>query len=294
MEKAEEANPPIIGVENAEEVKPVFVTEEEYEELKADEERQLDEKLKGNPVNIPATSDYNQDASLYLLRELRLFKIEMWLLIVPIITGLFIGVLSFFNVIPMIFNIASFAIMAVVAGGLYIFKKMNYMPNKEKRLVERIYQSGQVFITCEKIKDGKVKFGGTAEPSTVTNLVAHVEGYSGQPLVKCYEGHYENLNVNKVMKSIINARSSRFVNDLADEAGNEGARLERLKNTIAGKDINNGILLVAIALIGIILVAYIWLVALPQTDTLVAIQKGIENLPTAISRLQPQVVNVGG
>jgi hypothetical protein len=290
MEIAEEAQK--AAVEKQPE--PIYVTEEEYEDMKAVEERELDESLKGNPVEIPATSDYCQDASIFLLRDLRIFKIELWLLIVPIITGVFIGLLSFLNVIPMVFNIASFAIMVLVAGGIFAFKKMNYMPNRKRRLVERIYQSGQVFITCEEIKDGKVKFGGTAEPSTVTNLVAHVEGYSGQPIVKCYEGHYENLNINKVMKGLINAKSSRFMNDAMDEAGNEGARLERLKNMIAGKDVNNTTLLMAIGLVLVVLVGYIWFFALPQADVLKAIQIGVEAIPAAIKANVPQIVNVGG
>jgi len=290
MEEAEEAQK--AAVEKQPE--PIYLTEKEYDNLKAEEERLLEEQIKGNPVEIPATSDYCQDASIFLLRDLRLFKIELWLLIVPIITGLFIGLLSFLNVIPMVFNIASFAIMAMVAGGIFLFKRMNYMPNRERRLVQRFYQSGQSFITCEIIPKGKVSYGNKLAPSIVTNLVAHTEGYSGQPLVLSYEGHYENLNINKVMKGIIDPLSASAMNDALDEAGNEAVRLERLKNMIAGKDINNTTLLMAIAVVGVILVAYIWFVALPQTDTLKAIQIGVEAIPAAIKANVPQIVNVGG
>lgn len=286
-------------VKEEEEPEDLFLSQAEYDDLM--EKKQMGEETTNEkPVNLGAEHLKNQNNSLFLLRDLRLCRIEHWLLLVPIISGIFIAIFSFFEVIPMFFNIISFALCAVTALGIYFYKKMNYMPNKEKRLVQRIYQSGQSFISCEKIKENKVTFGENAEGTVVTNLVSHIEGYSGQPLIVAYEGHYENLSISQIMKGLINPRSSSKVKAALDESYTKGIRDERMKNEALGKDIGNGVVLAGIGLIIIILVAYIVLFALPQTEILQAIQKGIEGLPAVVKSAtvavssNAQVVDLGG
>jgi hypothetical protein len=277
---AEEALP-----ENA-----VVLTEEAYEQEQEKQEIVEDEKLASKQIPIPDAPDYDPSQALYLIRDMWLYKNEPIVLIFGSVLSAAMVVFAYLKIIPLELGFLSFGMMLLMTWGVWLIKRQFFLPNKGKRMIARVYQSGQLFITCEKLKEGRVNFGKSSEDAVVTNVVAHTEGYSGQPFILAYEGHYENLNMNRVMKGYINPRSSAKVNAALDKAYDKGVKDQQMMTKLAGQDVTNGTLMLAIGIIGLILIGYIWLIAMPQAETLEAIKKGVEAIPSAIAALPQAAV----
>ncbi len=274
-----------------------IVTEEELEKEKAQEDNtdnreivtaiwnkeenkeRLDKKMRENKnPDVIVT-----EKAAYLFREIPLYKIEPIVLAITIVSGIFIGVLVFLGVLDSMFSLLSFGLLAVISGGIWLFKFINYKPNKNKRIVLKIFNSGGVALCCEKIKDNKIQFNRNTEPSVITNLRAHTDVYSGHPFIIAIEDHFENIDVLKTVKGKISSRTSGKVMAALDEAHQQGVRSERMKNMMLGKQLDNSWLLIGIIIVILLLGYYIWFMAAPMIDSIAALGESISVLSSNVS-----------
>lgn len=276
----------------------IVVTEEEYEQENSDE-NEPDEETRQNLIDVwqdeenaaklneaiakyPKADVVVTNKAAYLFRDIPLYKIEPILLAVVILFGLFFSVLSILGVMDMMFLIVPFILVSALSGGIWIFKFLNYMPNKERRIGIKVFSSGGVALFCEKLKDNKISFNKNSESSVVTNLRAHTDVFSGHPFVVAIENHFENIDILKLLKGKINPRTSAKMIAALDEAMAHGVRSERMKNTLMGKQVDNTILVVLLAAVLLLLGWYIFFMAAPMNDSIQALSNSVSALPNEL------------
>lgn len=104
------------------------------------------------------------------------------------------------NLVGTMNSIYLLAVLApvLVMVAFFCYKFVSYYPRKNKVIVARVWKTGLIRFSVERIKDGILFFekGPTGEKIKVTNPKYHWDNATGRPVIVLKEGDGENQNLN--------------------------------------------------------------------------------------------------
>lgn len=265
---------------SAEEIEP---TEEKIdEEIQSAEEQLLEEKKEyQQKINEEIKKYKNADIvatakATYLLYELPFFKLEPYVLAAITLVTIFLVGMATVGMLDPLFTLVAFCLMVLTAWGFWGIKRFFYMPSKKRFPVFKVFGSGLGALVCEKIDESKVWFSKNLAPTVITNYRAMTEMFTGYPLIIAFEGYFENIDLPNMMRGKANLRLAERLKAAQDEAIEQGMRKERLKQqSIKQSILSNPVAWIGIAIL-LVLLAYIFFIALPQSDALGKVSEMID------------------
>jgi len=147
------------------------------------------------------------------------------------------------------------AIPFLVMIGFYSYRLFVFTPRGNKHMVARIYSTGGVRISVDKIKNNSIKFasGVMGEAMKVVNPKKHWLTNIGKPFIVLFEGDDSNADLNQLAGDV--SDKSRDTNSVNDSMFDFGVRWERKMKEKAGSFLTpmNIILILILGAVGLTL-----------------------------------------
>jgi len=157
------------------------------------------------------------------------------------------------NINTMFLGVA--AIPFLVLLGFYAYRLMVFTPRGNKHMVARIFSTGGIRLSVDKIKDGSIKFMGGAmgEAMKIRNPKKHWLTNIGKPFIVLFEGDDSNADLNTISGDV--SEKSKDTNSVNDSMFDFGVRWERKMKEKAGAFLTpmNIILILILGAVGLTL-----------------------------------------